>query len=68
MDFVIEAGGRPVPVKVKLSAISRPAMAASIKSLMEDFGEKVMPGYVVHPGDVRLPLGSHVTALTFSEL
>jgi hypothetical protein len=43
-------------------------MTASIKSLMEDFGEKVMPGYVVHPGGVRLLLGSDVTALPFSEL
>ena len=25
-------------------------------------------GYVVHPGDVRLPLGRTVTALPFAEL
>jgi hypothetical protein len=68
VDFVIETGGRLVPIEVKLSATPRPAMARSIASLMGDFGEKVMPGYVVHPGDVRLPLGTNVTALPFSEL
>ena len=26
-----------------------------------------MPAYVVHPGDVRLPLGEGVTALPFAE-
>ena len=50
VDFVIETGGRLVPIEVKLSATPRPAMAAAIKSLQEDFGEKVMPGFVVHPG------------------
>ncbi|MGD8365812.1 MAG: ATP-binding protein [Desulfobacterales bacterium] len=68
VDFIIEAGGRLVPIEVKLSATPRPAMAAAIKSLQGDFGEKVMPGYVVHPGDTRLPLGSNVIALPFSEL
>ncbi len=26
------------------------------------------PGYVVHPGDLRLPLGPSVTSLPFAEL
>ena len=68
MDIVIETGGKLVPIEVKLSATPRPAMAGAIKSLQKDFGEKAMPGYVVHPGDVRLPLGSNVTALPFAEL
>ncbi|MFZ0614242.1 MAG: DUF4143 domain-containing protein, partial [Desulfobacterales bacterium] len=68
VDILIDDGGRLVPVEVKLSATPRPAMAASIKSLLQDFGDKVMPGYVVHPGDIRLPLGSNVTALPFSAL
>lgn len=68
VDILIDDGGRLVPVEVKLSATPRPAMAASIKSLLQDFGDKVMPGYVVHPGDIRLPLGSNVTALPFSDL
>jgi hypothetical protein len=43
-------------------------MASSIRTFQEDFGARAMPGYVVHPGDVRLPLGSNVTALPFAGL
>lgn len=68
VDFVMETAGRLVPVEVKLSATPRPGMASSIRTFREDFGEKAMPGYVVHPGDVRLPLGSNVTALPFADL
>lgn len=68
VDIVIESGGKLIPVEVKLSATPRPAMAAAIKSFREDFGGKALPGYVVHPGEVRLPLGSNVTALPFSQL
>jgi uncharacterized protein len=68
VDIVIDTGGKLVPIEVKLSATPRPAMAASIKAFREDFGAKAMPGYVVHPGKVRLPLGSAVTALPFAEL
>jgi hypothetical protein len=32
------------------------------------FGTRAMNGYVVHLGDVRLPLGGRVTALPFAEL
>jgi predicted AAA+ superfamily ATPase len=68
VDIVVEADGKVVPVEVKLSATPRPAMASSIKKFQEDFGDKAGPGFVVHPGDIRLPLGSSVTALPFTEL
>ena len=68
VDIVIETGNKLVPIEVKLSATPRPSMAASIKTFREDFGDKAIPGYVVHPGHVRLPLGSNVTALPFNEL
>ena len=68
VDFVVEAGGKLVPIEVKLSATPRPAMASAIKTFQKDFGDKAMPGYVVHPGDIMLPLGSGVTALPFAEL
>lgn len=68
VDFVVETGGRLVPIEVKLSATPRPAMASGIMTFQEDFGDKAMPGYVVHPGDMKLPLGSGVTALPFAEL
>jgi hypothetical protein len=68
VDIVVETGGRLVPIEVKLSATPRPAMASSIRAFREDFGDRAMPGYVVHPGDIRLPLGASVTALPFAEL
>ena len=68
VDILVETAGKLVPIEVKLSATPRPAMASSIKAFQQDFGSKALPGYVVHPGDMRLPLGSNVTALPFAEL
>jgi predicted AAA+ superfamily ATPase len=68
VDIVVENAGRLLPVEVKISATPRPAMASSVKTFQKDMGDKAMPGYVVHPGDVRLPLGPNVTALPFAEL
>lgn len=68
VDIVIESEGELIPLEVKLSSTPRPAMASSIKSFQEDLGKRATFGYVVHPGDVRLPLGSNVTALPYSEL
>ena len=68
VDIVIETGQGLVPIEVKLSGTPRPAMASAIKTFHRDLGDKAMPGYVVHPGDVTLPLGSGVTALPFADL
>ena len=68
VDFVVETAGRLVPIEVKLSATPRPAMANSIRRFQSDLAGAAMPGYVVHPGDLRLPLGPKVTALPFAEL
>ena len=68
VDIVVEADGKLVPIEVKLSATPRPAMAASIETFRGDFGKSALPGYVIHAGDIRLPLGAGVTALPFSEL
>jgi len=68
VDIVIETAGKLVPIEVKLSATPRPAMASSIQRFREDLGDKAVPGFVVHPGDIRLPLGSDVIALPFAEL
>ena len=65
---MIEAGGELVPLEVKASATPRQAMANPIRTLQKDLGEAAAPGYVVHPGDVRLPLGQGATALPFGEL
>ena len=68
VDIVVETGGKFVPVEVKLSATPRPAMASAVKTFQKDLGDKAMPGYVVHPGEVALPLGQGVSALPFAEL
>jgi hypothetical protein len=68
VDIVIETAGSLVPIEVKLSATPKPAFASSIKIFREDYGDRILPGYVVHPGDVRLPLNPGVTALPFTEL
>lgn len=68
VDIVVEVGAKLVPIEVKLSATPRPAMASAVKTFQKDFKDKVMQGYVVHPGDITLPLGPGVTALPFAEL
>ena len=68
VDVVIEDAGKLVPIEVKLSATPKLAFASSIKMFRQDYGDRVLPGYVVHPGDVRLPLAPGVTALPFDEL
>jgi len=68
VDFVMETGTRLVPVEVKLSATPRPPMAAGIATFRSALGAKAAPGYVIHPGDIRLPLAPQVMALPFGEL
>jgi hypothetical protein len=64
----VGAGAKLVPIEVKLSATPRSAMVSSVKTFQKDLGNKVLEGYVVHPGDITLSLGSGITALPFSEL
>ena len=68
VDLLVETAGRLVPIDVKLSSTPGPAMASSIRKFKEDLGDKAMSGYIVHPGNIRLPLGAGVTALPFAEL
>jgi hypothetical protein len=68
VDFVVEYEGKLVPIEVKTSATPRPAMASLIVRFQEDMGKRAMPGYVIHAGEIRLPLGGGVTALPFSDL
>jgi hypothetical protein len=68
VDIVIESDRKLIPIEVKLSSTPRPAMSSSIKTFQEDFGDRAAHGYVLHAGDIRLPLGAGVTALPFKEL
>lgn len=68
VDFVVESGGKVVPIEVKLSATPRSGMAASIFQFQRDFGERAGSGYVVHPGNITVRLTPRVTAIPFSAL
>ena len=68
VDLVVEAGGKLIPIEVKLSATPRPAMASGIRAFQGDLGDKAGQGFVIHPGEVRLPLAPKVVALPFAEL
>lgn len=68
VDFIVDAGAKLVPIEVKLSATPRPLMAAGITAFRAALDKRAAPGYVVHPGDIHLPLGPGVTALPFIAL
>jgi len=68
VDFVVLHEGRLIPIEVKSSATPRPAMADGVKAFRSDLGKKSGPGYLVHLGALRLPMGQEVTALPFSML
>jgi len=68
VDVIIDNAGKLTPVEVKLAATPRPAMAQGIKTFRKDFGKESTMGFIVHPGDVRLPLAENVVALPFGEL
>jgi hypothetical protein len=68
IDLLVEARGKLVPIEIKLSATPRPEMAREIDLFRKDFGERVGPGYIIHPGTIVLPLGEGITALPFAAL
>ena len=68
VDFVVDTGAHLIPIEAKTSATPRPAMAAGIVTFRELFAAKAAPGYVIHPGEVRLPLAPGATSLPFAEL
>ncbi|NLH49283.1 MAG: ATP-binding protein [Myxococcales bacterium] len=68
VDILVEAGGKLVPVEVKLSATPQPEMAAGIKSFRAALGNRAAPGLIIHSGDIRLPLAPEITALPFTDL
>lgn len=68
VDFVVEMNTRLIPIEVKSSATPRPEMAAGIASFRKDFPRQAQPGYVIHMGDVPLPLEPGITAIPFTAL
>jgi uncharacterized protein len=68
VDFVVDQGTTLIPIEAKVSATPRSAMGQSIETFRQDIGEKVGYGYVVHTGDIRLPLSKDTTAIPFGQL
>jgi hypothetical protein len=50
VDFVIEAGGRLLPIEVKSGARPRMADAAHLRSFREEYGKKARAGLLLHSG------------------
>ena len=68
VDIVIERQGRLIPVEVKQTATPRPPMASGLLSFMEDYPSKTDKGWLVHLGDMTLPLAPNTTAIPFAKL
>lgn len=68
VDFIVETGGKLVPLEAKLSATPRPAMAKAIETFRRDLVGRAARGYVIHPGTVEVPLTKHASALPFRSL
>lgn len=68
VDLVLETQGRLIPIEVKLSATPRAAMAAGITTFQKDFAVQAADGFVIHSGQIALPLTPRVLALPFSAL
>ncbi len=68
VDLLVEDQGQLIPIEIKASSTPKPIMADNIVSFCKDLGEKVTKGYVVHLGELQLPLGRQVSALPFVNL
>ena len=68
VDILVETSAGLLPIEVKLSATPNPRMARGLRNFTRSLGDKALPGYLVHPGANRLPLGAGVQALPFAAL
>lgn len=67
VDFVVETSAGLLPIEVKSTATPRPEMAKGIERFAAAV-RNVRPGFVVHAGESRLPLGECAQALPWNEL
>jgi uncharacterized protein len=68
VDLVIDTQSGLIPIEIKLSETPRPEMAKEIRAFQQDFKEKSLPGYIIYPGNMVLPLGQGVSSLPISNL
>ncbi len=68
VDVIVDTQSGLVPLEIKKNQTPRLEMAKEIQSFLRDFGKQALPGYVVYPGDLVLPLGKGVSALPLNRL
>jgi predicted AAA+ superfamily ATPase len=51
IDFVIETGGRLVPIEVKAAARPRMDDAKNLRVFRKEYGDICRPGLLLHTGD-----------------
>ncbi len=68
VDLIVETAGKLIPIEIKISATPDRSMARNIVSFRKDLYGQSEKGFVVHPGDVTLPLVPDAVALPFADL
>jgi uncharacterized protein len=68
VDLVIETQDQLVPIEIKLSETPRPEMAKEIVSFQRNFEGKAGRGYIIHPGQITLPVVKGVMTLPLANL
>lgn len=62
VDFVLEAGGKLLPIEVKATARPRLADCAHLRSFRAEYGRKARAGLLLHTGDALEWLAADVLA------
>jgi predicted AAA+ superfamily ATPase len=65
VNALVSRANRLIPVEAKATATPQPAMAAGILAFQRDLPRQAADGYLIHAGDLRLPLAPRVTATPF---
>jgi hypothetical protein len=68
VDLIVETAGKLIPIEIKMSATPDRSMARNIVSFRKDLYGQSEKGFVVHLGDVTLPLVPDAVALPFADL
>lgn len=68
VDLFVHSGGKIIPVEISMNSTPRMGKVREMKKLMSDFGDRMSPGYLIHPGDIMLPMGDGIVALPWRKL
>ena len=68
VDFIVEAGGKLVPIDISLSIMPGRALAKNIRKFQAVCPDCAADGFLIHPEDTLQEIDERVTALPFSHL